>query len=626
ERDKNHPSIICWSLGNESGYGANHDAMAAWMRHYDPTRLIHYEGAINHGCQKDTSLHAWENPANHAATDVICPMYPPIATCIEFNTMTSDPRPFFYCEYNHAMGNSNGCLKEYWEAFENTPGCCGGFIWDWVDQGLRARTPDGTEYWAYGGDFDDEPTDRDFCINGLIWPDRTPHPAIWEFKKLAQQWEIELTFLRSPPGPTVQLALRTAVDQPGTYTLRWELADNGTVTATGTEALPPVAADSAVTLTPQIPAAALADGSGAGDASGGPGAPVERVLTATVIRTDATALTPAKHPVAWEQWVVSSPGGAGSVPVVPAAGARAWSGPALAAAEAASGAVQQLSSTDAGPVLAVGDAAGDTVIAGPELSLWRAPTENDLIRSMPGQEGKPGSRWIGWGLNALRAEWEYDAGSGEVRGVYSAAGTQAAGPGRMERARVTLRLTPVSDDPNASGAGAWYLLHARAEIDPEITDLPRIGLRFTLPPGWEDVEWYGRGPAESYPDRATGYPLGLWHSTVTAEYVPYIVPQEHGGHTDTRFVRLSRSAPGGGTLEIAAPGGETFHFSALHTAPEDLDTCAHTADIVPRPETVLIVDRFHRGIGTAACGPDCDIRWTRGGGIVEWRWYVRWTE
>ena len=174
ERDKNHPSIIVWSLGNESGYGPNHAAMADWVHENDPTRPVHY------------------HPAEDAPTvDILAPMYPPVDKIIAMAEVPDETRPVIMCEYAHSMGNSTGNLKEYWEAVRRYPRLQGGFIWDWIDQGLRQRTPEGVEWFAYGGDFGDEPNDANFCINGLIGPDRKPHPALIEYKKILQPVVVE---------------------------------------------------------------------------------------------------------------------------------------------------------------------------------------------------------------------------------------------------------------------------------------------------------------------------------------------------------------------------------------------------------------------------------------------------
>lgn len=250
-----------------------------------------------------------------------------------------------------------------------------------------------------------------------------------------------------------------------------------------------------------------------------------------------------------------------------------------------------------------------TTISGPTLSLWRAPTENDLIRHMSGQEHKPASRWMAMGLNQLVSTWEpLESGNAGAafEGVYKA--------GEEEVARCRLWLTPGIE-------GGEQKLTAEVDLSDRLTDVPRVGLRFELPEGYEHLSWYGRGPQESYPDRANGYPLGVWKSSVEQQYIPYIVPQEHGGHSDTRWVRLA-GGEGMPPVSVVAPVSAPFHFSALHTAPEDLDTLTHTWQIDPRRETVLIVDLFHRGIGTAACGPDTASRYTRGGGRVSGAIYL----
>jgi beta-galactosidase len=172
-RDKNHPSVIMWSLGNESGHGANHAAAAAWVRSYDPTRPLHYEGAITLD---------WYG--GHDSTDIVCPMYAGISAIVEYARSEGADRPLILCEYSHAMGNSNGSLADYWDAIEATPGLQGGFIWELWDHGLVQNTDQGSR-WAYGGDFSTVEQDGNFCLDGLLFPDRTPKPAMLEHKQLA---------------------------------------------------------------------------------------------------------------------------------------------------------------------------------------------------------------------------------------------------------------------------------------------------------------------------------------------------------------------------------------------------------------------------------------------------------
>ena len=265
ERDKNHPSIIFWSLGNESGYGPNHDTAAGWARGVDPSRLLHYEGAISR----------W-NGANwrggHRVTDVVCPMYPPIADIVAWAQEGSDSRPMILCEYTHAMGNSNGSMADYWEAFEANPNLQGGYIWEWIDHGIRRQTEDGRTYWAYGGDFGDTPHDANFCTDGIVWPDRTPHPALYEFKHLAQPAAV--TWVDADKG-LVRITNKQHFAGLDWLSGRWVLTVDGAVVAEGD--LPALTA--APWHRPGLPAA--------GRAAAGPG---RTVCHRPLLPTDADAV------------------------------------------------------------------------------------------------------------------------------------------------------------------------------------------------------------------------------------------------------------------------------------------------------------------------------------------------
>ena len=232
ERDKNHPCIYAWSLGNESGCGENHAAMAGWLRFFDPSRTLHYEGASHSGFfNKIDNL-------NMVVTDYIAPMYASVDECVAWVKEQTDPRPLILCEYSHAMGNSNGNLKEYFEIFEKYHGLQGGFIWEWVDHGIKQVDKNGTEYWAYGGDFGDEPNDSNFCTDGLVWPDRTPHPAMYEFKKLAQP--LGVSALDTAQGRFEIFNKNYFVDL-SYLELAWTLKVDDKVVQTGTMSMPAIA-------------------------------------------------------------------------------------------------------------------------------------------------------------------------------------------------------------------------------------------------------------------------------------------------------------------------------------------------------------------------------------------------
>ncbi|HSM33742.1 MAG TPA: glycoside hydrolase family 2 TIM barrel-domain containing protein, partial [Anaerolineae bacterium] len=226
-RDRNHPSVCAWSLGNESGYGANHEAAAAWLRRHEPTRPLHYEGAIR-----------FDWAGGERATDLVCPMYPEISAIVEFAQSGRQDRPLIMCEYSHAMGNGSGTLAEYWDAIESTPGLQGGFIWEWRDHGLLQELPDGRTRWAYGGDFGDTPHDGPFVTDGLVWPDGTPKPALREAQYLNAAARV--TEVDADRGVIV-VANRLHFRDLGWLAATWELADDGVVVAAGKVELPPVA-------------------------------------------------------------------------------------------------------------------------------------------------------------------------------------------------------------------------------------------------------------------------------------------------------------------------------------------------------------------------------------------------
>lgn len=574
-RDRNHPSVILWSLGNESGYGPNHDALAGWIRRADPTRPLHYEGAV----RREWGQGPYRFGRGRSATDIIAPMYAPVEEIVAWARSEegkADPRPLIMCEYSHAMGNSNGGLAEYVHAFTTVPGLQGGFIWDWVDQGLTERAPDGSPYWAYGGDYGDEPNDRDFCINGLVWPDRTPHPAMWECRKLFQQVRFEHAHPRN-----VRIHNEYDFTDLEETILEWEIAVNGVPRERGRERLPVIPAGGYQVIT-------------LGGAAG-PDSPGERILTVRLRSGVSTDLLPRGHQIAWEQWVL----GGRWTPTAPARRAEVKH----------EGFRLELDSRGEPHILSRGE-----VIRGPLPVLWRAPTDNDVIRNMPGQEEKPGTLWRRLGLDRLAARWEV---------VPEGGGTHLRGELRVPDGPLRARARIILEEPGGAFTEGFQRLCLEIDVEDEVTDLPRVGIRLDLPGRYDVIEWYGRGPQENYPDRCAGYPLGLWRSDVRAQYVPYIVPQEHGGHGETRMVRVLAR---GRSIEVAAPAGESFHFSALPLAPEDLDRLTHTWQVVPRDETILVIDRFHRGLGTGACGPDCAPRFRSGGGSYRWELMLRATD
>ena len=560
QRDKNHPSIILWSLGNESGAGVSFDAVAAWMRRYDPTRPLHYEGGLE-----------WNWYRDHATTDVICPMYPEIEDLVAWAESGHGERPLIMCEYSHAMGNSNGSLHDYWEAIESHHGLQGGFIWDWVDQGLLEEDENGRVYWAYGGDFGDEPNDKNFCINGLVWPDRTPHPAMHEFKKLAQPVRVSARNLRTG---RIRVENRQHFSDLRWLRGRFELHIDGKRVQKGR--VPRLKAGPGkyddVELPLRIPA--LAPGE-----SG--------ILTLRFETAHALPWAEAGHEVAWEQLALPVRKPRSRKP-------RARPRPSLETAS------DSVIAEGSGVRLEVDRSTGrmthldfkglEPLLEGPRLQVWRAPTDNDGVKAWGGH-GKPLGRWRDLGLEKLEVQ------KTSVRGTRHADGSVSIGVSQETNVGVAHRHVYRLAEPGVVSVENVF------RVPPELFDLPRMGVRLRLGAAFDRLTWLGRGPHESYMDRKLGAALGLWQSTVEDEYVSYIVPQEHGNHTDVRWLSLCNERKHGLRVEVG-PIEEPLEFSASHFTAEDLTAASHTCQLEPRSEVILNLDRFQRGVGTGACGPD----------------------
>ena len=553
ERDKNHPSIILWSLGNETRHGPAHEAMAGWIRGFDPSRPLHCEPGIR---VQFVDRQPWTKPydGGYRVTDVVCPMYPTLDEIREWATDPTHPdrtRPMILCEYSHAMGNSNGSLADYWHLFETLPGVQGGFIWEWIDHGLRRTASDGRDYWVYGGDFQDKPNDANFVCDGLVWPDRRPHPALFEFKHLAQPVRVQHLGGNRYSFRNLQ-DFRTLDWLSG----EWELRIDGNVAATG--ALPPLTAPPGEAQDFEYsPPSPVSEGAG------------EITLLFRFHARTAQTWCPQGHLVGWTQIVLPP---RPNVPATPSSKETASLSPVFDGSDWA-----QLH-IDGTAVFA----------APPRLNVWRAPTDNDGIKLWSGQEHKPLGHWQRLRLDRIEHRFQ---GSRLL-----ADGTRELSfhsSGRGDWSDFVWTLSVRHDETQAVQVGLHVL------FGPEMTDLPRVGLLFELAPGYGPLRWHGRGPWENYPDRKTSAWLGVHESTIEDEYVPYIMPQEHGLKCDCRWLELQSAAH---RLRLAAD--TPFAFSASRYRPEDLTRAVHTIDLTPRPTTVLCIDAAHRGVGTGSCGPD----------------------
>lgn len=598
-RDRNHPSIIIWSLGNESGYGPNHDAMAAWMRHADGSRIIHYEGAI--------AVAGWN--AGHVGSDLVCPMYPPPRDLINHATTSKDWRPLIMCEYAHAMGNSCGGLADYWQAFENTPGLQGGFIWEFLDHGIRKRLgqdgalgveakpakdvrapavgwPGDREYWGYGGDFGETTHDTNFVCDGLVWPDRTPHVPMWEAKALFQPLAVRLLDAASR-----SIQVRSKYHFVSTAHLKgaWALEADGVVVAKGT--LPRLDLGPGEAKVIQVPC-------------GNPRVTAGQELHLTLRWTDSRdiPLVGKEHeaviaqvalPAAADAPVMQTRASAGTLKVARSKAAIEVRGDNVAVdLDPASGRLTRWTVSGV-----------DLLEAGPTPCVWRAPTDNDGIRlwdmqrtpvdaKEPFAKGKPVRKWMVAKLDEARTDVLKVSARSSKDGAEIVLRTRTWGHDRKKAIVTDHRLV-------VDAAGGISCEH-RFVVDKDLPDLPRIGVHLLLPAGFEAMEWFGLGPHETYNDRRTCGIVGRFATTVTDEYVPHIMPQEHGHHIDTRWISLRRK-DGAGIL-VSAEG--QLEFNASHTDIHDLTKARHTTDVHWDDRVHLHLDAAHRGLGTASCGPD----------------------
>ncbi len=592
ERDKNHPSIIIWSLGNESGFGPNHTAAAGWLRQTDPTRPIQYEGAL-WGPDVDKNPNReieWDDQPY--GTDIVCPMYPAIDRIKDFVANTKVPRPLILCEYSHAMGNSNGSLSDYWDAFESTPGLQGGFIWEWLDHGIRQKDLKGRDYWVYGGDFGDTPHDANFVCDGLVWPDRTPHSAMWECKKVQQPVSVEGVNLK-----VGKIRIRNKQDFTTLGWLRgtWEVTANGTVVQSGKLPTLKTAPGESETLTLPLRQPTLSPGE-------------EAFLTVRFVATSDTPWCEAGFEIAWDQFPLPAK-------ITPAKKSLSTASPTLDHHDGTftitAGHLIATASEEVGTITSLRWKGTEFLLRGPQLSVWRAATDNDGIKAWTGQDSKVLGKWRAAGLPELHLEPSSMAAhqqrDGSVKISFQTIGECPGG-------RIVHEHSYVFSSADGITVENFFT------CDPTLPELPRLGVILALRPGFENLAWFGRGPHENYCDRKRGAAVGLYQGTVADQYVPYIVPQEHGNKTDVRWLSLADAK---GTAIRFAATDRLLEASASHFTAADLHAATHTIDLTPREEVIVSLDYAQRGLGTASCGPDTLAQYLIPAGEYQFGYQIR---
>jgi len=550
ERDKNHPSVIIWSLGNEAGDGTAFQKASEWIHQRDPSRPVHYERA-----------------GLRPHTDIVCPMYSRIQHLKEYAEVDRD-RPLIMCEYAHAMGNSVGNLQEYWDLIESYPLLQGGSIWDWVDQGLLKTSEDGEIYWAYGGDFGDHANDGNFCINGLVFPDRSIPPKLWEVKKVYQNIEV------IPRYNNNEFVIKnkyffTNLDQ---FTCHWSVCEDGKEIQKGV-----------------IPDLDIPPGS-------------SELLYVPFEKPQLKAGA--------EYWINFS---------FRLKNKTLWADPGFEAAQAQCKILYKVPEADHMVLQEDTDLQvtedvnkltirgnrfrlvfnkkqgiiesleygkekiirGGTVISGPLLNVYRSPTDNNKYLAV---------KWEKYGLDFLKYDVEKF---------------------HFEKNDNTVSVFIDFNCTGKNKAGFFhsvqYLIFSNGCIRAQnsiqsygkLPVLPKVGIRMALSPEYSQVHWLGRGPHENYPDRKTGSPVGLYTKNVSEFYVPYVRPQETGNREDVRWAALLNSSGNGMVMVAEKP----VSFSALHYTAGDLDEADHIHELHPRDEIIFCIDCQQLGLGNGSCGP-----------------------
>jgi beta-galactosidase len=598
ERDKNHPSVIIWSLGNESGDGTNHSACSAWIHRRDTSRPVNYEGAVRPvSGQGSFTLDSMNRSKD--LTDIIGPMYPPISLITDFVKYREDHRPLIMIEYSHAMGNSNGCLADYWEAIETHHGLQGGFIWDWIDQGIEAHSPDGLKYWKYGGDFGDEPSEYDFCLNGLLFPDQSPKPAMAECKQVFAPVR-----MKPVPGKPRHFILENRFDFSSLsgLELSWYLADEGGKLAEGVEILPGIA----------------------------PGASSEIVLP-----LPGKIAAPEGNGIRYLHWDFR----------LKAASPWAEAGFVIAGG----GTVLRESLPLPAPIRQAASAAGETASALEEFarlfrpSLFRVPTENDGLKTYIHLRGDPAALfyykdkpmypWLDLDLAHLRLGGEKQEpvvfeGAKALRvSAELLAGEKAA------KGFENTRLGSYTCVIVAAVEGSPLFMDVALDLDPALPELPKVGLCATIPAAFGEIRWLGEGPGESYPDRRAGVFIGEYRNRVPEMETPYIVPQESGNRSGVRRVTLVKDGAGAGGTGLAKLRSVTIaadrpmNLGLSRYTQDNLLAALHTCDLKDTFANgegyySLSIDAAQRGVGTATCGPDTLEKYRIRPGLFRFRLYI----
>ncbi|MCC2591880.1 DUF4981 domain-containing protein [Tessaracoccus sp. OS52] len=541
---RNHASVMMWSLGNESGYGCNIPAMYARAKELDPTRPVHYE-----------------EDRNAEYVDVISTMYSRVQQMNDFGEHPH-PKPRIICEYGHSMGNGPGGLSEYQAVFNRWDSIQGHFIWEWIDHGIAQRTADGREFHAYGGDFGDYPNNSNFCIDGMVFPWQEPSPGLVEYAQVISPVLVEYA------DGTLTVTNRRWFTDLSDVEVTLRVLHDGVVAETSTlapGAVPPRGSWQQRVDVPQAEAG-------------------ETLLTAVVTSNASHDWAEAGRQLGIYQFQVASRPAAQPVPTPGELTAEADQTTLRLASERAE-VVFDLVDGDLTTWRVDGV---DRLAAAPRLGFWKPLVDN--------HQQEADDLWFPRFIERMQhstrsVEWRTDGDAVEVT-----VAVRLAPPTLDFGVRATLVWRARAD-------GGLEVAVDGAPYGPYSDIIPRIGLSLEVPGAMRSVEWYGRGPGENYPDSAAANTVGLWQSTVENMVTPYVVPQDYGNRGDVRWLEISDGAGAG--IRVAAPAGaETFNFSAWPCTSDDIDAAKHRTDLVARDNVTLNLNHKVLGLGSNSWGSE----------------------
>lgn len=545
ERDKNHASVIIWSLGNECGNGKVFHEAYNWIKQRDNNRPVMFEQA-----------------GEEENTDIVCPMYPTLERMRAYANDPGKKRPYIMCEYAHSMGNSDGNFKEYFDVIHSSPHMQGGFIWDWVDQGIKSKDNNGRDYWAYGGDLGSAHlhNDENFCANGLVAADRSIHPGLNEVKKVYQ--DIGFKALNWKKG-FISVSNNFGFTKLSEYNFSWQLLKDGLIAIEGQFFID---IDPGEEKEVRLPIGKMeADG--------------EYILNLYARAKEANGLVPANHMVAQEQFIEvgktrSAQAGLNDTKLILKTDKEFI--------EFTSGDIKGKFDKKRGDFISYTFKGRELMEQFPEPYFWRAPTDNDFGNEMPQKLGIWRTAQVNRQLtNVSIGKLEHDGL--RVKNTYYMKDIDAA-----------YNLTYIIMN------NGYIKVEATIKLENEhLPEMPRFGMRMRLPKSFEDIQFYGRGPWENYNDRNTSAFIGIYNQKLKDQFVAnYIRPQENGYRTDVRWVQLTENSNFG----IKIVGLEPICFSALPYLDEDLDPGLtkkrqHPADLNERDFINLHIDLKQRGLG-----------------------------